>query len=118
LDGTLIEKREFPTIENKDWEDLAQDNQGRMFVGDFGNNSNARRDLSIYVLKEPFGEENIEKITFRYGLQTRYPEEKKQRNFDCEAFFYHRDSLYLFSKNTGKKPRYTLLYKIPAVAGD
>src|SRR5690606_23658153 len=83
-----------------------------------GDNSNARRDLCSYVLKEPFGEENIEKITFSYGLQTRYPEEKKQRKFDCEAFFYHRDSRYLFSKNTCKKPRYTLLYKITAVAGD
>lgn len=122
LGGELLEHRPFPDILNRDWEDLAQDPSGRLFIGDFGNNSNARKDLTIHILPE--GWENTgkpvksEKITFRYGQQQHFPEDKKHRNYDCEAFFFQNDSLYLFSKNTGRRPRYTLMYKLPARAGD
>lgn len=122
LDGKLIEERNLEGIPHRDWEELAQDSSGRLFVGDIGNNSNARTDLSISILEAGWeaGKDEVLKktITFRYGLQTGFPEEKKYRNFDSEAFFFHNDSLFLFSKNTGKKPRYTMLYKFPATAGD
>lgn len=118
LEGDLEEIRRFSNLKNYDWEELAQDRAGRLFIGDFGNNQNNRRDLAIYIIKEDASEKELETITFRYGLQTEYPESRKKRHFDCEAFFYHQDTLYLFSKNTGSKPRYTYLYKIPARAGD
>lgn len=122
LDGALKEVVKFRSIGNRDWEDLASDGDGRLWIGDFGNNGNARRDLKIYILppeweKAP-DEDKIDTITFRYARQTEFPGPAGHRNYDCEAFFYHDGHLYLFSKNTGRKPRYTMLYKMPAGAGD
>ncbi len=122
LDGALKEVVRFQSISNKDWEDLAADQDGRLWIGDFGNNGNARRDLKIYILPQAWEkapeEDKIGTITFRYARQTEFPEQARQRNYDCEAFFHHDSHLYLFSKNTGRKPRYTMLYKMPAEAGD
>lgn len=122
LDGTLKEVIKFRTIGNRDWEDLASGADGRLWIGDFGNNNNARKDLKIYILppawEKALEEDEIGTITFRYGRQTVFPEHAGHRNYDCEAFFYHDGHLYLFSKNTGRKPRYTTLYKMPAEAGD
>ena len=43
---------------------------------------------------------------------------KKKRHFDCEAFFYFQDALYLFTKSRDpKKPGKTNLYKLPTVKG-
>ncbi len=122
LDGTLKQVVSLRSVSNRDWEDLASAADGRLWIGDFGNNGNARKDLKIYALppaweKSP-EEEKIGVITFRYARQTSFPEQAKHRNYDCEAFFYHEGHLYLFSKNTGRKPRYTMLYKMPAEAGD
>src|SRR5690606_13775651 len=35
---------------NTDWEDLSQDTQGNIYIGDFGNNKNERKDLRILKL--------------------------------------------------------------------
>ncbi|MFN4257285.1 MAG: hypothetical protein ACK4Q5_19975, partial [Saprospiraceae bacterium] len=37
-------------IQNRDWEDLAADPQGNLYIGDFGNNLNRRKDLRIYIV--------------------------------------------------------------------
>ena len=122
FDGRLKEVVKFDSVYNRDWEDLASDRNGRLWIGDFGNNGNMRRDLKIYMLPkgwdEILDEDRVGIITFRYGRQTEFPGPPRNRNYDCEAFFYHEGYLYLFSKNTGTKPRYTMLYKIPAEAGD
>ena len=37
-----------PGVRQVDWESLAQDPQGVLYIGDCGNNNNDRRDLTIY----------------------------------------------------------------------
>ena len=108
--------------ENNDWEDLTTDTEGNLYIGDFGNNKNKRKDLSILIVKnkalkreEPI---QVEKITFRYPDQKKYPPKKKNYNFDCEAFFYLNGSLYLFTKSrVDKKHGQTFMYKLPANPG-
>ena len=39
--------------ENRDWEALAADDAGNLYIGDAGNNSNKRRDLAVYIVPEP-----------------------------------------------------------------
>ncbi|RYU95850.1 hypothetical protein [Emticicia agri] len=97
--------------QNIDWEELTKDDQGHIYIGDFGNNSQARQDLCIYKHKN----NNTEKITFRYADQTEFPAQK--RVFDCEAFFWYKGNLYLFSKDWSNKHQ-TKLYVIPDKAGD
>lgn len=51
-DGTLI--REFEVaVPNVDWEDIATDNEGYLYIGDIGNNDNRLPLRAIYKLKEP-----------------------------------------------------------------
>ena len=108
---------------NNDWEDLTTDNKGNIYIGDFGNNKNKRKNLAILKVNKDSlnnsGEINIERISFYYPNQKKFPPKKKQMHFDCEAFFHFNDSLYLFTKsrerhNFGK----TNMYKIPAKRGN
>ena len=92
---------QFPdSIVNNDWEDLTIDTASFIYIGDFGNNANERRDLSI-IKFDPLSNSS-ENIFFTYEDQTEFPPRKrKDRNFDCEAFFWANDTLFLFSKNQG-----------------
>jgi hypothetical protein len=112
--GKLLRTLPLPGAENRDWEDLTEDAEGNVYIGDFGNNSNIRHDLTIYKVN-PAHPEKIDSIRFSYSDQKAFPPQEKERNFDCEAFFWHADSLYLFSKNRGKKQ--VKMYTLPAKPG-
>lgn len=96
---------------NIDWEDLAKDDKGNIYVGDFGNNNQNRKDLTIYKFRNG----KTEKITFHYADQDHFP--AKDKVFDCEAFFWFAGKLYLFSKDVSRKHQ-TQLYSLPDKAGD
>lgn len=96
---------------NIDWEDLAKDDKGNIYVGDFGNNGQNRKDLTIYKFRNG----KTEKITFHYADQDHFP--AKDKVFDCEAFFWYGGKLYLFSKDWSRKHQ-TQLYSLPDKAGD
>ncbi|MEL6590047.1 MAG: T9SS C-terminal target domain-containing protein, partial [Bacteroidota bacterium] len=36
-----------------DWEELAKDDVGNFYIGDFGNNGNARTNQKIYIIPNP-----------------------------------------------------------------
>ena len=88
---------------NTDWEDLATDNQGNLYIGDFGNNGNSRTDLKIYKTIDPevvFSNEiTADTISFTYENQSAFPPSSDKLNFDCEAMIWYQDSIYLFTKN-------------------
>lgn len=50
--GNTIDKVIIPNTSNIDWEDLAKDDKGNIYIGDFGNNSNKRKNLRIYKVIE------------------------------------------------------------------
>jgi hypothetical protein len=101
---------------NTDWEDLAQDRSGALYIGDFGNNRNQRRDLAIYRLTLGQGSAKIDTIAFQYPDQHQFPPRRGRRNFDCEAFFWHNDTLHLFSKDRSLQ-QWTKHYTLPARPG-
>lgn len=104
---------------NIDWEDLAQSST-HLFVGDFGNNNGDRTDLTIFKIpKSEIATSNsasAEKITFTYPDQTDFSSAPNANNFDCEAFFFANDSLYLFSKNWLDSQ--TKVYALPSTPGN
>ena len=122
LTGKHIKTINIEGAENKDWEDLTQDDEGRVYIGDFGNNTNKRESCKIYILPKDFIEKNsiIPKvITFNYEDQKDFPPSEENLNFDCEAFFWKDDSLYLFSKcRTKPFTGITNVYVVPAKAGN
>ena len=113
--GKLLKTLPIPNVKNQDWEEITRDDKGNLFIGDFGNNENIRKDLVIYKFPENQPDE-LEKINFHYADQKAFPPNKKNLNFDCEAFFALGDSLYLFSKNRGDKS--VKLYAMPSRAGN
>ncbi|MBC8082374.1 MAG: hypothetical protein H7Z21_04125 [Hymenobacter sp.] len=99
--GELLGQRELP-VPNIDWESLADDGQGTIYVTDTGNNANARQDLAIYRLN-PDQPEKAGKISFRYADQRAFPPAKDERNFDCEASLWHAGQVYLFTKDRARR---------------
>ncbi|MBQ0740360.1 hypothetical protein J9332_39385, partial [Aquimarina celericrescens] len=87
--------------------------------GDFGNNSNDRKDLNIYKVSGILSNSlSVSKIEFSYEEQKKFPPKKKELYFDVEAFIYLKNNLYLFTKNRSKKAKgITKLYKIPTTSG-
>jgi len=107
---------------NNDWEELTSDKEGNLYIGDFGNNDNKRKNLAILkVAHKDFMNSKsvpVERIQFQYPNQKKFPPKKKHRFFDAESFFYHNDSFYIFTKSRVKNEYgKTSLYKIPATLG-
>jgi hypothetical protein len=120
--GNLVRNISITNATNNDWEDLAQDATGNIYIGDFGNNNNTRTDLRIYKIPNPtsFTADGITAavINFKYPDQKGFPPTEAQKNFDAEAMIFFNDSLFIFSKNqTNPFNGYTKLYRIPSTPG-
>lgn len=106
---------------NVDWEDLTRSSDGRLFIGDMGNNANLRTDLCIYILPNPdtvtgSSIDTLGKIQFSYPDQTAFPPEEADMNFDCESMFWWNNHIYLVSKNRGST-QFAKLYQLPDQPG-
>ncbi|SFC80661.1 hypothetical protein SAMN04489722_103477 [Algibacter lectus] len=107
---------------NHDWEDLTSDEEGNLYIGDFGNNDSKRKNLAILKVKKTAlndkGKVDIDRISFSYPNQEKFPPKNKNLYFDCEAFFYHNNNFYLFTKSRVKNDfGKTSLYKVSAKKG-
>lgn len=116
--GNTLKRVRVSNAENIDWESLAQ-NEEYLFIGDFGNNSGNRKDLTIYKIEKSkmISQEEVEadKITFSYPDQSDFTPALNNNNFDCEAFFFANGKLHLFSKNwLDNKTKY---YTLPSTPG-
>ncbi|MEC3964884.1 hypothetical protein [Flagellimonas halotolerans] len=121
-DGDIKESLKIDHAKNRDWEDLAKDVNGNLYIGDFGNNDNERKDLLIYKIpKDEMGkkEPNADKIGFKYPLQKDFPPKRDSLYFDTEGFFHLNDYLYIFTKNrTRPYSGETLVYRVPDRKGE
>lgn len=107
---------------NVDWEELAKDAAGNIYIGDFGNNANVRTDLRVYRLSADFVDEtspvDVDTIFFDYGNQLAFPPADADRHFDMEAMVWLNDTLHLFSKDRSSPHLgITRHYKLPATPG-
>lgn len=120
--GNIKRTISITNTENIDWEDLTFDTKGNLYIGDFGNNYNIRKDLAIYKIDQSNLEGNSADIAytiaFDYPEQTDFPPKKKQLMYDVEAFFEYQNYFYLFTKNRSKDFDGTsYVYKIPNTPG-
>jgi len=121
--GQIVKKITVNESTNTDWEDLTFDKKGNLYIGDFGNNDNERKDLAIYkIAHSDLQNQEVKpefKITFYYPEQTEFPPKKKDLKFDVEAFFEYNNSFYLFTKNRSKDfDGSSFVYKIPNSEGN
>ncbi len=112
--GKIINSFTIANSKNKDWEDMTYDDEGNIYIGDFGNNYNDRKKLTIYKVSDIHSvNPETTKIEFSLEDQKKFPPKKKNRNFDIEAFVYKNGSFYLFTKNRSSKFNgVTKLYKV------
>ncbi len=98
-DGRIV--RRFPlAIPNLDWEDIAIDDQGHLYLGDIGNNTGLLRVRTIYRLDEPDPTRLEDKERDRPVAATRtvhyvLPESNR---FDAESLVYDRGTAILIAK--------------------
>ena len=122
--GSIDRTIRITNAKNIDWEDMTQDDKGHFFIGDFGNNLNKRKTLTIYKIDNPvYIKENktrAEIIKFKFSDMIRdksIPD--SLMNYDLEAFAYYKNRLYLFTKNRTKPfDGYTHLYRMGSYAAN
>lgn len=107
--GELITAIKIRGTRNFDWEALANDEKGQLWIGDIGNNSRMRIDLNVAVIKEPnpFTETEAEVIA-------KYPYAYPEKNVDAEGLFIANGIPYIVSKEQSA----AVLYRFPALKAD
>jgi len=102
-DGSIAKEVLVTNAKNLDWEDMTQNDFGHFFLGDFGNNKQERKWLTIYKIENPIDIKGhtteAEIIKFTYPELDGNPVTPDKRNFDLEAFVAFGRHLYLFTKN-------------------
>jgi len=130
-DGRLLGTWDVQGVEAVDWEAITTDRRGHLYLGDFGNNANRRRDLTVYRIPEPLLEPNPANpmrgrlsadrtIRFHYAEQKKFPD-LEYKNFDAEALFWAEHpktgtgTLYLLTKH--RTDTLTSLYRFEHLRG-
>ena len=104
--GDALLRAPWPGIEVSnaslvDWEEIARIGD-RLYIGDVGNNGNARHDLGFYEVREPVpgGAQTTRAMRFipvHYPEQATYPANVWE--WDCEAVFADGERLYMLTKH-------------------
>ena len=97
-EGELI--REYAVAaKNVDWEDLATDDAGHLFIADVGTNTGERKEVQVLRIEEPDPRAPLQgrpvplRVTTTWRLA--YPDDKP---FDCEALFVLNGHGYVIPK--------------------
>lgn len=111
-EGKLIREVKISGAQNVDWEDIAIDDAGQLYIGDIGDNRKKQQHRVIYVIKEPNPFESDSASVLK-RIHFNFPEQKggklKKLKFDCEALFWANGNLYCLTKHS--RERITKLYR-------
>jgi hypothetical protein len=122
LEGNLLKEFEVKNAKNEDWEDLAADPDGNVYIGDLGNNQHNRQELLIYKIPDPRSEPGnkieAKQIRFRYPAEKGGGSKGENRRHDAEALFYREGFLYIITKDRARPfTGEAFIYKVPAKEG-
>jgi hypothetical protein len=118
LTGNIVQSFPLTGVKNTDWEEISQD-EGYIYIGDFGNNYGNRRDLKILKISKnslTSGSPVIDSISYVYSDQADFTEAANDNDYDCEAFIVSADSIYLFTKQWASER--TSVYSLSKNPGD
>ena len=96
LDGELVAEVAVPEAPNTDWEDIAIDDSGHLYIGDLGNNFGLFAWRFVYVIDEPdpFADPPTPaKVTrrYRYGFD--------EDRFDAESLYVIGKQMFIIDKS-------------------
>src|SRR6266550_166396 len=78
----------------RDWEDIAIDDGGHIYIGDIGNNESKRDTLAVYEIEEPNPQAGTGDVSPKHAWNLKFP----KAPFDCESLFVWKDYGYVVSK--------------------
>ncbi len=107
--GTLIKEIAIRGTRNFDWEALAIDERGQLWIGDIGNNSRMRIDLNVAVVKEPDPYTETEAHVI-----AKYPYKYPEQNVDAEGLFIADGIPYIVTKEQSS----AILFRFPTMKAD
>ncbi len=85
----------FPvTARMEDWEDIASDQEGHLFLGDIGNNDLLRKELRVFEIDEPNPASSGARLRVSRTWRLQFP----KKPFDCESLFISETNGYVISK--------------------
>jgi hypothetical protein len=108
-DGSLVKQYRVPA-KHTDWEDVATDDAGRLYIANTGNNNVQRDSVEVFRVAEPnLGERAITRKSKAKVKDTRKDETRLRvertwklkfpgQPFNCESLFIFRNHGYLVSK--------------------
>jgi hypothetical protein len=101
--GDLI--REFPVkAENSDWEDLAIDDEGRIYIADTGNNAGQREEVRVLRVDEPDPRAPVNGKPAPLRVQASWRLTYPEKPFDCESLFVLDGKGYVIPKRLNASP--------------
>ena len=116
--GEILRIVQIANAQNRDWEDLAQD-EDYIYIGDFGNFNGDRTDLRIYKISkaEYLASDTVTAtlIEFTYEDQSNFTAAPNS-DWDAEALFVYEDVLVVLTKQW--KSAGTVAYKLSKTPGD
>jgi hypothetical protein len=113
--GNIIDSRKLDCCKNNDWESLAADDE-YIYVADFGNNYDTRKNLSVIKVPIYKNRNKIEIINFIYPEQIKFNTSYRSSQYDAEGLISIDKNLIIFTKNKLKK--ITEIYSLPKKAGN
>lgn len=91
-------------LRNIDWEAITSDST-HFYIGDFGNNTGTRKDLSIFKIpfKDLLDLQQTSQISFFYPDQKDFIPKNLNNDFDAEAMIFLNGKIHVFTKEWASK---------------
>jgi hypothetical protein len=106
-DGKLLKDFRLDAVALSDWEDIAIDGEGHLYLGDVGNNNETRTEIAVHQIAEPDPKSDALFVRPARTWRLRYPDQP----FDCESLVVHQGHGYVISKVF--KDQKAELYRFP-----
>jgi hypothetical protein len=111
--GHCVETYVVDTPGIHDWEDIARDDAGHLYLADIGNNDALRKQLAVYQFAEPDPADSSKLLPVLRSWTLRFPAEP----FDCESLFIWKGHGYVVSKLFDDAPAAIYRFSLQPASG-
>ncbi|MEP1306058.1 MAG: hypothetical protein ABJK11_15970 [Balneola sp.] len=107
IDGELLPDEDskgvkIKGVKNKDWEDLAIDEEGNIIIADIGNNCSCRKDQSLIIVNNPSSKMEETEDYKTYAISYEKPDGFLYKflnySMDAEALFWKDGAAFVLTK--------------------